>query len=67
MRLHALGVLDEMIDETAALANQMAVEVRGFDAIGAGAGVGIRLKALSDARAAIVIDALQRHEGKPDS
>jgi hypothetical protein len=58
----ALGAVDFLIRETAAEANKLAATTYLFDDIGAGTGVGIRLKALKDAREAIVNFALEQAE-----
>jgi hypothetical protein len=58
----ALDAVDVLIRETSVLANLFAGSAPGFDVIGAGAGVGVRLKALQDARSAIVTAGLKIHE-----
>lgn len=64
----ALGVLDQMIAETALIAQKCAEAAPyKFDAIGAGTGVGIRLAALKDARAEIVSEYLREHERARDA
>lgn len=58
----ATDVLDEMIADEAARACRFAATAYGFDEIGAGAGVGIRLRALQDAKQALITAALAWHE-----
>lgn len=61
----ALDVIDRLTTETAEQANRAAARLGPqFDEIGAGAGVGIRLRALHDARKAIVAAALVAHEDR---
>ncbi len=59
--LPVIELLDTMIAATATKANAMA-EHGGFDYIGAGAGVGVRIAALQEARAAVVTLGLREHE-----
>jgi hypothetical protein len=61
----ALDVLDMLIEATALQANKAAIAAAPhFDEMGAGAGVGIRLKAFEDARQAIRDARLRHLEGK---
>lgn len=58
----ALDAIDALIQADAELAQTFAAAAPGFDRIGAGTGVGIRLKALQDAKAAIVQAGLKHYE-----
>ncbi len=58
-----IELLDTMIATTATKANAMA-ELSGFDHIGAGAGVGVRIAALQEARASVVVLGLREHEAR---
>lgn len=60
--LPILDLLTDMQRETAEQARKMSIAAAGFDAIGAGPGVEIRLKALSDVREAIVKLGISEHE-----
>jgi hypothetical protein len=62
----ALDAIDFLIRETAEEANRLATTTYLFDDIGAGTGVGIRLKALKDARAAVVDFALEQAKEMAD-
>ena len=56
----AIDVLDTLIRETAEQANRMATAFPlDYDRLNAGTGVGIRLQALNDAKAALVTTMLQ--------
>lgn len=61
--LPVIELLDDMIAATATKANAMA-EHGGFDSIGAGAGVGVRIAALQEARASVVTLGLEQHEAR---
>lgn len=61
----AIEVIDRMIEDTARQACQAAATISTFDDIGAGSGVGIRLRALNDARNEIVCAGLRELEGRP--
>lgn len=63
-----LALLTRMQRETAQQANTMALTVPGssFADSGAGAGVGVRLKALSDVYAEVLTLGLREHEAAAD-
>lgn len=63
----ALDVIAQLITDTCKNANTAAVSISTFGAIGAGTGVGIYLKALQDAKAAIVVAGIKAYEEMPSS
>lgn len=60
----ALDAIGDLITKTAEQANALALHeaVHDFDDIGAAAGVGIRLRALQDAKVAVITAGLREHE-----
>jgi hypothetical protein len=58
----AMDAIDVLIRDTATKAELMSAAVRGFDETGAATGIGIRLKALQDARDAVMDAGIRLHE-----
>lgn len=61
--LDPVAAIDTLIAETADAANRAALAVGGsFDRLSLGTSAGIRLKALQDARAAVVVAGIRKYE-----